>query len=382
MSCNAFVIDLTPQNDKVYAMIMDAENLVPNFAEEEMRLAKLKDIAERVGVSISTVSRAISNDTSRPVSEETKQKIREAALELGYKLHEPSRNANDNSIAIKRIACIVPQHLMDDHPYFSKVLAGFHKKMEELGQPPAIVRTCEEFSDAEKMRLMLRETKAQGIVAISWYDEELFQLIQEEGVALMGVSLNDERLTVPVVDCDRILSARAAVRHLIDQGHTRIAFIGGPAYSKQMESEERFVGYKFAMLEANLELQEEWLMNTRWNVDRSFTLMSDLLGRLPREEWPTAVFCASDMLAIPAMRAVVENHGRIPEDIAIMGMDNIDVAQYTTPPLTSVSVPKYEIGRVAAKSIVDYLDGHFPMATKILLPGTLIIRESSSFFRN
>jgi LacI family repressor for deo operon, udp, cdd, tsx, nupC, and nupG len=359
------------------------KNLVPNFAEEEVRLAKLKDIAERVGVSISTVSRAISNDASRPVSEETKQKIREAALELGYKLHEPSRHANENNGTVaKRIACIVPQHLMDDHPYFSTVLAGFHKKMEELGQPPAIVRTCEEVGDAEKIRLMLRETGAEGIVAISWYDEELFELIQQNGVAIMGVSLNDERLTVPVVDCDRILSARAAVRHLIDQGHTRIAYIGGPAYSKQMESEERFVGYKFAMLEANLQLQGEWLMNTGWNVDRSFSKMSELLERLPKAEWPTAVFCASDMLAIPAMRAVVENHGSIPEDIAIVGMDNIDVAQYTTPPLTSVSVPKYEIGRVAAKSIVDYLDGHFPMATKILLPGSLVVRESSHFTRN
>ncbi|MFB4324750.1 LacI family DNA-binding transcriptional regulator [Priestia sp. BR_2] len=345
-------------------------------------MAKLKDIAERVGVSISTVSRAISNDANRPVNEETKQKIREAALELGYKLHEPPRSVHAYNTADKRVVCVVPQHLMDDHPYFSTVLAGFHKKMEELGQPPAIVRTCEEVGDADRIRLMLRETGAQGIVAISWYDKELFELMQQAGVAIMGVSLNDDRLNVPVVDCDRILSARAAVRHLIDQGHSRIAYIGGPAYSKQMESEERYVGYKFAMLEANLEVREEWQMNTGWNVDRSFSNLSELLGGLPKGQWPTAVFCASDMLAIPAMRAVVENGGRIPEDIAIVGMDNIDVAQYTTPPLSSVSVPKYEIGRVAAKSIVDYLDGHFPMATKILLPCSLIVRESSRFTRN
>lgn len=345
-------------------------------------MARLKDIAERVGVSISTVSRAISNDTSRPVSEDTKQKIREAALELGYKLQEPMQHTRDNGTEIKRIVCIVPQLLMDDHPYFSKVLAGFHEKMEELGQPPAIVRTCEEVSDAERLRLMLKETGAQGMVAISWYDQELFELIQQEGVAIMGVSLNDERLTVPVVDCDRVLSARSAVRHLIDQGHKRIAFIGGPAYSDQMESEERYVGYKFAILEANLELRQDWIMNTGWNVDRSFSHMNDLLGKLPKAEWPTAVFCASDMLAIPAMRAVIENGGTIPGDIAIVGMDNIDVAQYTTPPLTSVSVPKHEIGRVAAKFIVDYLDGHFKAATKILLPCSLIIRESSRLDRN
>ncbi|MGV2788455.1 LacI family transcriptional regulator, partial [Clostridium perfringens] len=125
-----------------------------------------------------------------------------------------------------------------------------------------IVPTSEEIADADKISLMLTQTGAQGNVAVSWYDKELFELIQQAGVVIMGVSLNDERLTVPVVDCDRILSARAAVRHLIDQGHTRIAYIGGPAYSKQMESEERYVGYKFAMLEANLEVREEWLMNT------------------------------------------------------------------------------------------------------------------------
>lgn len=345
-------------------------------------MAKLKDIAERVGVSISTVSRAISNDTSRPVSEETKLKIREAALELGYKLHESSKSAIDDNAHAKRIACIVPQLLMDDHPYFSKVLAGFHHKMEEIGQPPAIVRTCEEVSDAQRMRAMLRETGVEGIVAISWYDKELFELIQQEGIAIMGVSMNDEQLVVPVVDCDRILSARAAVRHLIDQGHTRIGFIGGPAFSKQMESEERFVGYKFAMLEANLQLREDWLMNTDWNVDLSYSKMIALLTQTPKSEWPTAIFCASDMLAIPAMRAVVERNGRIPEEIAIVGMDNIDVAQYTTPPLTSVSVPKFEIGKVAAKSIVDYLDGHYPFPPKILLPCSLIIRESSNFNRN
>lgn len=344
-------------------------------------MAKLKDIAERVGVSISTVSRAINNDTSRPVSEETKRRIREAALELGYKLHEPSRNAND-SASLKRIVCIVPQPLMGEHPYFSKILAGFHMKMEKLGQPPAIVRTYEEVSDPDKMRIMLRETGAQGVVAISWYDEKLFELIQQDGIAMMGISLNDELLTVPVVDCDRILSAREAVRHLIDQGHTRIAYIGGPAYSKQMESEERFVGYKFAMLEADLQLREDWLMNTGWRVDQSFHLMTGLLNQLPKAEWPTAVFCASDMLAIPAMRAVVESGGSIPTDIAIMGMDNIDVAQYTTPPLSSVSVPKFEIGEVAAKAIVDYLDGHYEVATKILLPCSLVIRESSRFLRH
>ncbi|MFS0857622.1 LacI family DNA-binding transcriptional regulator [Paenibacillus taichungensis] len=345
-------------------------------------MPKLKDIAERVGVSISTVSRAISNDTNRPVNEGTKRKIREAALELGYILDEPSKSIGKENTSAKRIACIVPQILMDDHPYFSQVLTGFHVKMTELGLPPAIVRTCEELSDTERIKMMLQETGTQGIVAISWYDEKLFELLEQENITVLGVSLNDERLTVPVVDCDRIFSARTAVRHLIEQGHTRIGFIGGPAYSEQIESEERYVGYKFAMLEANLSLNEHWIINTNWNVNLSYSRLTDLLTETPKSDWPTAIFCASDMLAIPAMRAVVEQNGRIPQDIAFVGMDNISMAQYTTPPLTSVQVPKYEIGKVAAQLINDYLEGRYSSLHKVLLPSTLIVRESSVYDRS
>ncbi|GIO67374.1 LacI family DNA-binding transcriptional regulator [Paenibacillus cookii] len=344
-------------------------------------MAKLKDIAERVGVSISTVSRAISNDTSRPVNEETKRKIREAAQELGYPLQEELDSGKPGSASDKRIACVVPQPLIENHPYFSEVLAGFHDRMNELGHPPAIVRTLDEVSDAEQIRNLVKENGIRGVVIISWYDQALIEQLEREKVAVLGVSLNDERLTVPVVDCDRIFSARTAVRHLIDQGHRRIGFIGGPAYSRKMDNDERFIGYKFAMMEAGLPMQEDWIINTNWNVDLSYSMLTELLVNRPKNEWPTAMFCASDMLAIPAMRAVVEQKARIPQDIAFVGMDDISFAQYTNPPLTSVHVPKYEIGKAAAQFMMDYLDGDYPALPKILLPCRLMIRESSNFVR-
>ncbi|MEI0737604.1 LacI family DNA-binding transcriptional regulator [Paenibacillus sp. JTLBN-2024] len=344
-------------------------------------MAKLKDIAERVGVSISTVSRAISNDTSRPVNEETKRKIREAAQELGYPLQEELDSGKPGSASDKRIACVVPQPLIENHPYFSEVLAGFHDRMNELGHPPAIVRTLDEVSDAEQIRNLVKENGIRGVVIISWYDQALIEQLEREKVAVLGVSLNDERLTVPVVDCDRIFSARTAVRHLIDQGHRRIGFIGGPAYSRKMDNDERFIGYKFAMMEAGLSMPEDWIINTNWNVDLSYSMLTELLVNRPKNEWPTAMFCASDMLAIPAMRAVVEQKARIPQDIAFVGMDDISFAQYTNPPLTSVHVPKYEIGKAAAQFMMDYLDGDYPALPKILLPCRLMIRESSNFVR-
>lgn len=354
--------------------------MAPNNPREERdHLAKLKDIAERVGVSISTVSRAFSNDTSRPVNEETKRRIREVARELGYRIQEEVQA--ESGTALKHIACVIPQQLIENHPYFSEVLAGFHDRMNELGHPPAIVRTLDEVSGSDGIQSLIRESGIQGVVIISWYDPKLIERLEEEGIAILGVSLNDERLTVPIVDCDRIFSARMAVRHLIGQGHRRIGFIGGPAYSRKMDDDERFVGYKFAMMEAGLSLPEGWIVNTNWDVDLSYNLLTGLLSNHPKNEWPTAFFCASDMLAIPAMRAVVEQDGRIPQDIAFVGMDDISFAQYTNPPLSSIHVPKYEIGRVAAQFIIDYLDGDYPALPKILLPCRLIIRESSSCIR-
>ncbi|GIP26103.1 DNA-binding transcriptional regulator CytR [Paenibacillus sp. J23TS9] len=344
-------------------------------------MAKLKDIAERVGVSISTVSRAISNDMNRPVNEETKRKIREAAFELGYRIHEERSNERMPGSTPMHIACVIPQKLSENHPYFTEVLAGFHDRMNELGHPPAIVRTADEVSDSDRIKTLIKEAGIQGVVVISWYDQELIELLEKESITVLGVSLNDERLSVPVVDCDRILSARTAVQHLVEQGHRRIGYIGGPAYSSKMDNDERFVGYKFAMMEAGLSLPEEWIINTNWNVDWSYNMLTELLTSQPRSEWPTAIFCASDMLAIPAMRAVVEQHGLIPQDIAFVGMDDISFAQYTNPPLTSVHVPKYEIGKVAAQFMIDYLNGDYPALPKILLPSRLVIRESSSYKR-
>ncbi|MDR9855369.1 LacI family DNA-binding transcriptional regulator [Paenibacillus sp. VCA1] len=344
-------------------------------------MAKLKDIAERVGVSISTVSRAISNDTSRPVNEETKRKIREAAQELGYPLQEETVSGRPGHASHKRIACVVPQQLIENHPYFSEVLAGFHDRMNELGHPPAIVRTLDEVSDAEQIRNLIKENGIEGVVIISWYDQSLIEQLEKESVAVLGVSLNDERLTVPVVDCDRIFSARTAVRHLIEQGHRRIGFIGGPAYSRKMDNDERYIGYKFAMMEAGLSMPEDLIINTNWTVDLSYSMLTELLTGRPKSEWPTAIFCASDMLAIPAMRAVVEQKARIPQDIAFVGMDDISFAQYTNPPLTSVHVPKYEIGKAAAQFMMDYLDGDYPALPKILLPCRLVVRESSDYVR-
>jgi len=147
-----------------------------------------------------------------------------------------------------------------------------------------------------------------------------------------------------------------------------------------MEREKRCRGYRYAMQEAGLAIDPRWVVNAEWNVDASYAKALELLGAA-EDRRPTAIFAASDMLAISAMRAASELGLRIPEDVAFIGLDNIEVAQYTSPPLSSIHIPKTEIGMMAAKALVDQMEGSYPLPFKLSMPYQLIARQSSQFIR-
>lgn len=338
----------------------------------------LKDISQQVGVSVSTVSRVINNDTSRHINAETKAKVWQAVRELGYEPNESARrlvkNQKEEIRPSKQIGCIVAgSHLRDDHPYFSPILAGFNKKITELGYTVAFIK-----DDEELLRKMVQEIRIDGVIVIGWIDEKLLNYLKSTSIAIVGISASGYGISL--VDYDRVSAAKTAVDHLIAQGHSKIGFVGGHGHTGELDSEERFQGYKYAMFEAGIALNPSWIINTNWKVEKSFEYMSQMIES-NRSDLPTAMLSASDLLAIPAMRAVIEQHLSIPEDIAFIAMDNIELSQYTSPPLSSVHVPKYEIGMVAAKTLVDQLQGGYPLTSKILLPFEMRVRQSSTYDR-
>lgn len=193
----------------------------------------------------------------------------------------------------------------------------------------------------------------------------------------MGLDFYYSEETITIIDYDRKEAAKMAVEHLIKQGHEKIGFIGGGAgpRNENLAVEKRFQGYLTALEEAGIEFKENWIIDTGWLLENSYEGMKKLLKE--QCEIPTAMFCASDLMAIAAMRAVFENNMKVPDDIAFIGFDNIEMAKYSTPPLTSIGIPKYEIGELSAKTIVDKVEGKLNIPVKILLPFELIVRESS-----
>jgi len=349
----------------------------------------LKDIAEAVGVSISTVSRVINSDVTKHVSEETRSKIWRAVQELGYEPNESARKLVMKKHAASKqptmqIGLISSWTLYsaEQDPFFTSIFAGMRKMLEDFGYTFAYMYTFKELRNEAALQKVLYEQRVDGVVVFGdvYEDNDMVNLIQKHIPAIVGVMSDSP--DIQNINFDHIAAAETAVNHLALQGHRQIGFIGGYGYDGDLESEDRYIGYKLSMQKAGLEIRKEWLVNTEWVVDRSYSWMLEMLDRNQNKQLPTAIFAVSDRLALPAMRAAIERGYRVPEDIAFIGIDNIELSQYTSPPLSTIHVPKFELGMTAIKTLIDYMQSDFRPAFQLLMPHELIVRQSSDYTRN
>ncbi|MBW7456521.1 LacI family DNA-binding transcriptional regulator [Paenibacillus sepulcri] len=337
-------------------------------------MAKLKDIAERVGVSISTVSRVMKNDTNRSVSDETRKKIWETAEQIGYKTSRPAKVKKNEPKSTYHIGCVVamPQNKYNN-PYFSVILEGIEKALTEAGMRLEFVYSIEKQSDIEQLKSLVKEHRIDGMLVVERIDGEAYQWIKANVRNIVGVDISDK--DVPVVSYDRAAAAKEAVNHLIEQGHRQIAYIGGAELDDNFRDEKRFLGYRSAMQEAGLTVHDNWVIDVKWDVSLSYELTKQAFENSAHT--PTAIFAASDMMAIAAMRAATERELKIPDDIAFFGVDNIEISEFTSPPLSTIHVPKLEMGMFAAKLLLDYMENQYPLPVKMIIPYKMMLRHST-----
>jgi LacI family purine nucleotide synthesis repressor len=346
---------------------------------------RLKDIAERVGVSISTVSRVIQNDQTRNVNQETKAKIWEAVKELGYIPNQNARNlvANKqgkNNIRTMKIGWVANPKQAEINPYFANIYTGIRDVLTDHDYN-LISITRDELENETLLLKTIHDSGIEGLLLIDKINDSIIEYIQQN-IPLVGLDFFYTDKNIAIVDYDREESIKMVVQYLVKQGHRDIGFIGGGVNEtfENLYAEHRFKGFQHAMEEAGLTIQSDWVMNTQWKMENSYEKMKTLIKRDPLH-LPTAMVCASDLMAIPAMRAVRENKLRIPEDIAFFGVDNIEMGKYSSPQLSTVDIPKYEMGRIAAKTIMEMVEGKITLPIKIILPFELVLRESSNIKR-
>ena len=348
-------------------------------------MTTLKAIAKHVGVSISTVSRVINNDLSRNIHPETKRKVWEAVKELNYKPNQNAINLVTQKKEVMKktmkIGCLMqyPQLQEKNDPYYSPIFFGISKTLFEHKYQLVFIDSIPESLEESELYHLINPDTMDGIIIIGNIEEKVISFIKNRIHYIVALDITEAKeYGISQVDYDRQSASKEAIKHLVNQGHKKIGFIGGGIkyQSSDLSLEERFIGYKKALNELKLEENNEWIINSKWSPSVSYKEMKQIL-QLEKKDRPTAMFCASDSMAIAAMRAVIEQHLKIPEDMAFVGIDNIEMSLYSNPPLTTIDIPKFEMGSMAVRVLLNQIDGHMFLPSITYLPYQLIIRESS-----
>lgn len=338
----------------------------------EKSAATLSDVARHVGVSIATVSKVVNGRTG--VSPVTRDRVREAITHLGY-LSLGQRTENDAEAVELTIEVVVDA---DDvtNPYLSTLLGGALKAATRHNAALLLrdVASLEATGIGTWARALSRSKRLGVIEVTSQYSRKRELALAAEGVPMVLVDPIDVPPTsVPSVGATNWAGAYAATKHLIELGHGRIAYIGGPHGAACDVA--RAHGWAAAMAEAGLPVDLEAIPRRGYTYDHGLEAATALLAGNRR---PTAIFAGSDISAAGVLEAARRLKVLVPGDLSVVGFDNTYLAQTTTPPLTTVHQPIAEIGAAAVSSIVRLAQGEELPIRRVELATDLVVRASTT----
>lgn len=327
-------------------------------------MATIRDVARAAGVSVATVSRVLNNHAR--VRSETRTRVTAAALALDYTPNEVARSLITNRT--HAFGVLLPDLYGE---FFSEVLRGVDLRARRDGFHLLVSSS---HADGEDLVGALRSMRGriEGLIVMA-PDVDTAALVQAAGVDIPLVLLDPG---VRAVNCDSIsidnaAGARTAVEHLLGLGHRRIATITGPV--QNADARQRLAGYRRALEEHGIAVDAAFETAGDFTEPSGYAAVARLLELRPR---PTAIFAANDYMAIGAMSALTQAGLRIPEDVAVVGFDDIAMARYLNPPLTTVNVDLLDLGARAVQRLVDHKSGSAARRRHEVTPATLVIRKS------
>ncbi|ANK76108.1 LacI family transcriptional regulator (plasmid) [Ensifer adhaerens] len=330
---------------------------------------KIKDIAERAGVSVATVSRALSG--SSLVTDETRQRINALARELNYRPNVSARNLRTRrSMSVLLVVRDV------GNPFYLEILKGVEATAREAGYAVLMGNTENDPDREVEYFNMLRDGHADGMILMTGKlpPPEPGESADLSHLPVVIALEMIEGSGFPHVQIDNVAAAEAAVDHLIALGHRRIAHIAGPL--PEVMALHRRDGYRAAMKAAGLAVPEGYEVRGDYLLESGEACASDLFA-LP--EPPTAIFAANDEMAYGAIHALRRLGREVPGDVSVVGFDDLYLSKAFYPPLTTVSQPRADIGRTAMSQLLNVLsDGDVAAEPAIVLPTTLNIRGSTA----
>lgn len=332
------------------------------------KAVRLLDVARRAGVGVGTASRVLNNEAS--VSEEKRRRVLEAIEELGYRPNAIARSLKVSRT--KTLGVIIPDV---SNEFYSEIVRGAEDAAR--GERYNIL-LCSTDGKSEKEGhavSMLSEKLVDGIIMLSYdLSGDILRSLHEADipVALIATLLEEDAFIT--VNISNYQASRQAVEYLLGLGHRRIAMIAGPERDRD-GGENRLAGYQAALAESGIGYDPVLVERSGgYTYEQGYLCMQRILER---NTGLTAVFAASDHIAMGCIRALWDRGVRVPEDVSVMGFDNLSITNYAIPPVTTVDQPRYEMGRLAAEKICQILDGQTVEERHFVLTHSIVCRSST-----
>lgn len=338
----------------------------------KQKRATIQDVAKEAGVSKATVSAAMNNTGT--IAAATRSRVLDVAAKLKYRPAALQRNPP--AAARPTIGVLIREI---NNPYHVEVAAGASRWAEQNGYGFVVTSSGGDYVVERSRVEMLCERDLDGIIINPVLHEGadlsyLYELRRRNFPFVLLAGIYGVRASL--VDVDNVEASWRAVSYLIHHGHTRIAHLAGPSFS--MHSQERIEGVRRAFSESHLVFSGDIIVRAGHHLEDGYRAGLELFTKRPRSEWPTAVTCYNDLVALGLSRAISELGLAVPDDVSIIGYGDLPLLEFLPVPLTTVRVPKLQMGETAARLLIRLIEGDPAEAPeRVNLETELVVRKST-----
>ncbi len=340
-------------------------------------MSTIREVANLAKVSVATVSRVINNDVKYKMTDETRARVWQAITQLNYTVKASVRdssgkNNTNRSEAPVKIGCVlsVTKNKYRD-PYFMSILSGVEEQLMEQGYELTFIKTGAELEDKKTLYNTFINS-VSGLILMESLNSDTYHFIRNQVPNIVGVDTQWE--DIDNVGYDHYRVSNMAVQHLIERGHKNIGYIGGSGSSNNIRTSQRYRGYYSSLHAAGLQVNPDWVIDCAWDENICIEKITTLCRS---NNYPTAFFVASDLMAMAALSGLYSLGISVPNEVAIVGLSNIEISKYSNPPLTTIEIPTKEIGMVAVELLLSRLNGYNLLPRKVILPTNLLVRNST-----
>ncbi len=325
-------------------------------------MATIRDVSRESGLSIATVSRAISNPEM--VSKQSLRRVNQAIEKLQYR-----PNLTSQKFRLQRTNTIVVLVPNIANLFFAQLISGVEDTAAKHGFNVLLGDTRDSASRDQEFIQLVETRQADGLIQLTPHNDKAVLPIKDVKAVNAAGSAGTPYYSVRI---DNEEAAAKMVTYLVSQGHRRIGMISG--LKDNLHSMARQDGYKQALENAGIAFDEELVVEGDFSFWSGFNAVKHFVNM---DEQPTALFCANDEMAIGALKGLKEKGLKVPDNISVTGFDDLDMANYCDPPLTTIRQPAVRMGEEAAELLFRIIEGEQPKLTEYILPFEIIIREST-----